>query len=611
MRNHRSHLCPAFLLLAGLLLAGEVSPLPHAARAQPTLPTWRETGITFTDPTPQICFDTTNAQRLFVNEAAGTVAYNWVTGARTLVNAHRFDVCGPQGLLFAATPTGAWRFSARDPQGQPIDHLPWYSAADGTAQVYAVDRNARHALLWSSADGGLTWHAYPLPPDGTFASLSLATADAQILYATFVLPKDPYNRDIYVSYWSPDGGQTWEEHSIREYLMTDRGAHLALYTLFSRTAPVGTLVKEIYYARPSPRESTIVAISRGAGQVFTSIGAVGPSDDVQLIHTQSGLLRYSWTTGGEVTTGITHTLSFSSDSGRTWRKLPVPLPPMESYPHDRDNRITIIRVVPQAPANVLLRLENNLIYSSDEGQSWQQLPNYDKDLSALYISPALPLTVFDVQAGRLYRLDLAGGSQGLTTPAPPVGGPRHTFFPPTGHNLGGVFRQYWATHGGLAQLGYPLTEPFEQVADPEGRVYTTQYFERAVLEYHPDHTPPYEVLPRRLGADAYQQWYGVSGAPNQQVNPANPRFFPETGHTVGGRFRTYWEQHGGLAQQGYPVSDEFVEQNPLDGQPYTVQYFERAVFEWHPEYAGTPAEVLLRHLGTLQAQQFAAPPTAP
>jgi hypothetical protein len=33
---------------------------------------------------------------------------------------------------------------------------------------------------------------------------------------------------------------------------------------------------------------------------------------------------------------------------------------------------------------------------------------------------------------------------------------------------------------------------------------------------------------------------------------------------------------------GYPLSEEFSEQNPSDGQRYTVQYFERARFEYHP-----------------------------
>src|SRR5206468_3983407 len=63
---------------------------------------------------------------------------------------------------------------------------------------------------------------------------------------------------------------------------------------------------------------------------------------------------------------------------------------------------------------------------------------------------------------------------------------------------------------------------------------------------------------------------------------------------------------GGLAQQGYPLSDEFTEISPQDGKPYTVQYFERAVFEYHPENKDTPYEVLLSQLGTSAAQQLTA-----
>jgi hypothetical protein len=75
--------------------------------------------------------------------------------------------------------------------------------------------------------------------------------------------------------------------------------------------------------------------------------------------------------------------------------------------------------------------------------------------------------------------------------------------------------------------------------------------------------------------------------------------FPETGKTVCGRFLQYWQQNGGLAQQGFPISDEFTEVSDLNGQSYTVQYFERAVFEKHPENA-PPFDVLLSQLGTFR-----------
>src|SRR5689334_6469621 len=75
------------------------------------------------------------------------------------------------------------------------------------------------------------------------------------------------------------------------------------------------------------------------------------------------------------------------------------------------------------------------------------------------------------------------------------------------------------------------------------------------------------------------------------------RTFPETGKTVKGRFLTYWTNNGGLAQQGFPISEEMQEVSDTDGQTYTVQYFERAVFEFHP--AEKPEfQVLLSLLGT-------------
>ena len=79
-----------------------------------------------------------------------------------------------------------------------------------------------------------------------------------------------------------------------------------------------------------------------------------------------------------------------------------------------------------------------------------------------------------------------------------------------------------------------------------------------------------------------------------------PRTFPETGKTVAGKFLSYWDAHGGLAQQGYPISAEMQEKSDTDGKTYTVQYFERAVFEMHPENAGSPYEVLLTLLGNYE-----------
>ncbi len=171
-------------------------------------------------------------------------------------------------------------------------------------------------------------------------------------------------------------------------------------------------------------------------------------------------------------------------------------------------------------------------------------------------------------------------------------------FPQTGHSVDGQFLIYWDGHGGLAQQGYPISQEMAEKSDLNGQSYTVQYFERAVFEKHPENKPPFDTLLSQLGTFRYKQKF-PTGAPDQHVSTVNPRRFAETGHTVGGVFRTYWEGHGGLAQQGYPISDEFTEKSDLNGQNYTVQYFERAVFELHPENK-LPFDVLLSQLGTFQ-----------
>jgi multiple sugar transport system substrate-binding protein len=178
-------------------------------------------------------------------------------------------------------------------------------------------------------------------------------------------------------------------------------------------------------------------------------------------------------------------------------------------------------------------------------------------------------------------------------------------FSQTGHQVCGKFLTYWNANGGLAQQGYPLTEAQNEVSAVNGKTYLTQYFERAVFEDHPENQPPYDVLLSLLGSLRYKQIYGMAGAPNQTTSTAaNAQKFAQTGFTVGGKFMDYWNSHGGLAQQGYPISNEFQEKSTVDGKTYTVQYFERAVFESHPENQ-PPNDVLLSLLGRFAFNQKA------
>jgi hypothetical protein len=126
-----------------------------------------------------------------------------------------------------------------------------------------------------------------------------------------------------------------------------------------------------------------------------------------------------------------------------------------------------------------------------------------------------------------------------------------------------------------------------------------QYFERQRFEYHPEYAGTLnEVLLGLLGS------YMIEGRADAAFGRAAPLssdptwlYFESTGHNLGGPFLTYWHRYGGLPIFGYPLSEEFQEVSATDGKVYTVQYFERARFELHPEYVATPNEVLLGLLG--------------
>ena len=163
--------------------------------------------------------------------------------------------------------------------------------------------------------------------------------------------------------------------------------------------------------------------------------------------------------------------------------------------------------------------------------------------------------------------------------------PGARFFPETRHAVDGAFLRYWEQRGGLARFGFPLTSVFEL----GGR--RVQYFERARFEYHPENGAPDEV---QLGLLTSFLTQGRSFATAPALRGG--RYFPETGHNLTGVFLAYWQASGGLSSYGYPISEELREVNQADGKEYTVQYFERARFEHHPENGGD-AVVLLGLMG--------------
>lgn len=188
----------------------------------------------------------------------------------------------------------------------------------------------------------------------------------------------------------------------------------------------------------------------------------------------------------------------------------------------------------------------------------------------------------------------------LVRAAPPAA----VYFPQTGHQVAAPFLDYWRANGGLQVYGYPLTEAITQTLE-DGKPYTVQYFERARMEKHPELPDPNTVLLGHLGRNLAAKIVGNPAfnriSSDQVQASAAASFFAETGHSLRGEFLAYWTANGGLAQFGYPLSEEFQEKSPYDGKVYTVQYFERNRFEFHPNNQ-PPYRVLLGQLGRQAAQ---------
>lgn len=87
------------------------------------------------------------------------------------------------------------------------------------------------------------------------------------------------------------------------------------------------------------------------------------------------------------------------------------------------------------------------------------------------------------------------------------------------------------------------------------------------------------------------------------------RFFEQTNHSLANGFKAYWEANGGVARFGYPVCEEMQVRSIADGTPHSVQYTERARFEYHPEFAGTSYEVELGLLAKEVTAERSGEPT--
>ncbi len=89
----------------------------------------------------------------------------------------------------------------------------------------------------------------------------------------------------------------------------------------------------------------------------------------------------------------------------------------------------------------------------------------------------------------------------------------------------------------------------------------------------------------------------IAAGVSVRAQESTPRYFPETGHTLHGKFRIFYESTpDALLLFGYPITEAFT-----NAQGVEIQYFQRARFEYNP--ASPTNAVHLTPLGRLVYEQ--------
>lgn len=166
---------------------------------------------------------------------------------------------------------------------------------------------------------------------------------------------------------------------------------------------------------------------------------------------------------------------------------------------------------------------------------------------------------------------------------------RSRFFDETGFWVSGEFLEFYERiPNGLEIYGNPITAALDSnlSKDPAGTLF--QYFERARFELHPENPPGLRITLTLVGEYLYD--HDDFDAFQYQPRSSNCRNFPQDGYPVCYAFLRFFEENGGIAQFGYPLSELVI----FDGR--LVQYFQHARFEWHPENR-IGHRVTLSHVG--------------
>lgn len=477
--------------------------------------------------------------------------------------------------------------------------------------VYAAGNDSNSTpYVYKSFDSGNTWASVGSGlGQMTVFSLAVSRANSQIVYL---------------------GGYNFSSHAIALYQSVNGGANWTQVGTSLGDNSVQSIALD-----PASANVSYLALNRGVakstdGANWTMLPGLNGANVQSLVIDRSAVPILYAGTSGTTNTGIWK----SADGGQTWASVNNGLPGSNVFYMSLDPTLqsTIYAGVASGPGQ-----PTQLTKTINSGQNWSHLAQVDA-INALAVDPLNGLNVYygtqngvfrsgdggntwtriHLSGGGGFALDtvnpqtlFAGTTDGIATftaaPPPAVAGPppasaepaavtplgsgQSFTFAQTGHTVSGLWLDFMKAHGDVDNLGYPRTGVIRDTLVPSQ---TVQYFQRVVLEYHPENPPAYQIQRRLLGDM-------LSPGADAPVDPVAERptgdhvYFPNIpgqglGHFVANvgpdgsptLFKQYFDTHGREDVFGYPKEAPKLRQLS-DGQLHWTQRFQAAVFEYHQE----------------------------
>lgn len=236
-------------------------------------------------------------------------------------------------------------------------------------------------------------------------------------------------------------------------------------------------------------------------------------------------------------------LYVSTDQGATWQAAIMPRRQTPDGGRQAETPLQITTLAGTWDGTLLISTPEGAFQSLDGARTWQSFG----PVSVAGIAGKPMLLAFDPNSGRALLASTAGaggiwsyqvrpGSASLpTSTAQPV----------------------------IPASPTPPPPPQIPTSTPTNTSTSTPTATRTTLPPTPTPTP---LVPADQGQILVQR--------AQPLDPSVADYFEQTGHNVRHGFRDFWRDNGGVAQFGYPLTEEFVE-GGVD-----VQYFERARLEY-------------------------------